>query len=429
MKNPMKGTFRSLAVYNYRVWASGAIISNTGTWMQRTAQDWIVLTELTDHNSTAVGIVMGLQFGPQLLMLPFTGFAADYFDRRKLVMVTQALMGLLGLGLGLLTITGLIELWHVYVFAFLLGCVAAFDAPARQTFVSDLVPEHHLSNAIALNSTSFNAARMIGPAVAGVLIAFVGTGWVFLLNSASFIGVLWSLMAIRTGELNVTRRPLRGRGNLVSGFRYVAARPDLMAIFLMLFLIGTFGLNFPIFISTMAVTVFHAGAGEYGMLSSMMAVGTVMGALFAAQRATPQIGLLFYGALVFGVGCIVAAVMPSYWLFGASLVIIGIAALTFMSSSNGLIQLSTDPMMRGRVMAIRMAIAMGGTPIGAPIVGWIADQYGPRWALGVAALSGIAAAIVGLVYLFKYRELRIRRVDGRLRILVNEVPKVTMAAE
>lgn len=429
MKNPMKGTFRSLAVYNYRLWAAGSLVSNTGTWMQRTAQDWIVLTELTDHNSTAVGIVMGLQFGPQLLMLPFTGFAADYFDRRKLVMVTQFLMGLLGLGLGLLTVTGLVELWHVYVFAFLLGCVAAFDAPARQTFVSDLVPEHHLSNAIALNSTSFNAARMIGPAVAGVLIAVVGTGWVFLLNAASFAGVLTSLSLIRKQDLNVTRRPLRGRGNLVSGFRYVASRPDLVVIMLMLLLIGTFGLNFPIFISTMAVTVFHSGAGEYGMLSSLMAVGTVMGALFSAQRATPQIGLLFYGALVFGLGCIVAAVMPSYALFGASLVIIGIAALTFMSSSNGLIQLSTDPMMRGRVMAIRMAIAMGGTPIGAPIVGWVADHYGPRWALGVAALSGLAAALVALVYLFKYREMRIRRVDGRLRILVNEAPKVTLAAE
>ncbi|OSQ38545.1 MFS transporter [Thalassospira mesophila] len=425
----MKGTFRSLAIYNYRVWASGAIISNIGTWMQRTAQDWIVLTELTDHNSTAVGVVMGLQFGPQLLLLPFTGFAADYFDRRKLLMVTQSLMSLLGLGLGILTVSGLVTLWHVYIFAFLLGCVAAFDAPARQTFVSDLVPEKDLSNAIALNSTSFNAARMIGPAVAGLLIAFVGTGWVFLINSGSFIGVLWSLMALRVADLNVSRRPLRGQGNLVSGFRYVRARPDLMAILLMLLLIGTFGLNFPIFISTMAVTVFHSGAGEYGMLSSLMAVGTVMGALFAAQRATPQIGLLFYGALFFGLGCMVAALMPSFWLFGASLVLIGIAALTFMSSSNGLIQLSTDPMMRGRVMAIRMAIAMGGTPIGAPIVGWIADQYGPRWAMGAAALSGIAAAIVGLVYLVKYRELRIRRVDGRLRILVNEVPKVTMAAE
>lgn len=429
MKNPMKGTFRSLAIYNYRVWAGGAIVSNTGTWMQRTAQDWIVLTELTNHNSTAVGIVMGLQFGPQLLMLPFTGFAADYFDRRKLLMVTQFLMGLLGLGLGILTLTGLVALWHVYVFAFLLGCVAAFDAPARQTFVSDLVPESYLSNAIALNSTSFNAARMIGPAVAGVLIAVVGTGWVFLLNAASFAGVLTSLVMIRKQDLKVTRRPLRGRGNLVSGFRYVAGRPDLVAIMLMLFLIGTFGLNFPIFISTMAVTVFHSGAGQFGMLSSLMAVGTVMGSLFSAQRATPQIGLLFYGALVFGLGCILAALMPSYALFGGALVVIGVAALVFLSSSNGLIQLSTDPMMRGRVMAIRMAIVMGGTPIGAPIVGWIADYYGPRWALGVAALSGIAAALVALVYLFKYREMRIRRVDGRWRILVNDVPKVTLAAE
>jgi MFS family permease len=170
------GTFRSLRNANYRLWAGGAIVSNVGTWMQRTAQDWIVLTQLTNHNATAVGIVMGLQFGPQLLMLPLTGFAADHLDRRKLLLATQAAMGALALGLGLLTVTGLVQLWHVYVFAFLLGCVSAFDAPARQTFVSELVGEADLSNAVALNSTSFNAARMIGPAVAGVLIAGIGTG-------------------------------------------------------------------------------------------------------------------------------------------------------------------------------------------------------------------------------------------------------------
>ena len=190
MTKSLKSTFRSLRIFNYRLWAAGAIVSNMGTWMQRTAQDWLVLTELTHKNATAVGIVMALQFGPQLLLLPLTGFAADHLDRRKLLFATQAAMGALALGLGILTVTGVVQLWHVYVFALLLGCVTAFDAPARQTFVSELVGEAELSNAVALNSTSFNAARMIGPAIAGMLIASVGSGWVFLINAASFAAVL-----------------------------------------------------------------------------------------------------------------------------------------------------------------------------------------------------------------------------------------------
>ena len=220
------GTFRSLRTHNYRVWAAGAFVSNVGTWMQRTAQDWIVLTELTHHNATAVGVVMSLQFGPQVLLLPLTGYAADHFDRRKLLFATQALMGLLALGLGLLTVTHVVALWHVYVFAFVLGCVTAFDAPARQTFVSELVTEPLLSNAVALNSTSFNAARMIGPAIAGVLIAGVGTGWVFLINAASFVAVLCALSFMRVHELHVHDRAGRAHGGLAAGFRYVSHRCD-----------------------------------------------------------------------------------------------------------------------------------------------------------------------------------------------------------
>src|SRR5580658_6306705 len=213
------GTFRSLRGFNYRTWAVGSIVSNVGTWMQRTAQDWIVLTQLTHHNATAVGIVMALQFGPQVLLLPLTGFAADHLDRRKLLFATQAAMGVLALGLGILTVSGLVQLWQVYVFAFLLGCVSAFDAPARQTFVSELVVEADLSNAVALNSTSFNVARMIGPAIAGVLIAGVGSGWVFLINAASFAAVLCSLILLRVGELHVTDRAVRTRGSLAEGLQ------------------------------------------------------------------------------------------------------------------------------------------------------------------------------------------------------------------
>jgi len=415
----LKSTFRSLNNYNYRVWAGGAIVSNVGTWMQRIAQDWLVLTQLTHNNASAVGVVMALQFGPQILMLPWSGFAADFFDRRRLLIATQAAMGAVALALGLLTVSGLVQLWHVYVFAFVHGCAAAFDAPARQTFVSELVGEADLPNAVALNSTSFNAARMIGPAIAGILIATVGSGWAFLINAASFGAVLCSLAFLRVADLHPNRRALRSPGSFVEGFRYVWKRPDLRAILLMLFLIGTFGLNFPIFISTMAVTVFHAGAGQYGLLTSMMAIGTVAGALLAAGRERPRIELLFTGAAIFGGGCALAAIMPTYWLFGLVLVLIGVSALTITNSTNSLMQLSTEPAMRGRVMAIRLAVALGGTPIGAPIVGWIADRFGPRWALGVAAASGFAAAIVVAHYLMKHRHLRLRREGGRLRFSID----------
>jgi len=420
MSVSVKATFRSLETFNYRIWAGGAIVSNVGTWMQRIALDWLVLTQLTHRNATAVGVVMALQFGPHLLLLPFTGFAADHLDRRKLLLGTQAAMGALALVLGVLTVTGLVQLWQVYVLALLQGCVTAFDAPARQTFVAELVGEDNLSNAVALNSTSFNAARMVGPAIAGLLIASVGSGWVFLINAASFVAVLCSLCLLRVGELHPNTRAVRTRGSFAEGFRYVWRRPDLKAVLLMLFLLGTFGLNFPIFISTMSVTVFHGGAGQYGLLTSFMAVGTIAGALLAAGREKPRIGFLVVGAATFGAGCTLAAIMPNYWLFGLALVIIGISALTVTNSTNSLVQLSTEPAMRGRVMAIRLAIALGGTPIGAPIVGWVADRFGPRWALGVGAAAGFAAAIVMLHYLAKYRRLRLHIGGGRLRVSMDE---------
>ncbi len=289
-------TFRSLENYNYRIWAAGALVSNIGTWMQRAAQDWLVLTQLTDRSASTVGIVMALQFGPQLLLMPWSGYAADHFNQRKLLIATQAAMGALSLILGLLTVTGLVQLWHVYVFAFLFGCSAALDAPVRQTFVAELVGERDLSNAIGLNSTSFNGARMVGPAAAGLLIAAVGTGWAFLFNGASYMAVLTSLCLLRTSELRHNARAIRAKGSVLQGFHYVWSRPDLRATLIMLFLIGTFGLNFPIFISTMAVSVFHTDARGYGLLSSIMAIGTVAGALLGARReglsGPPSYGLV-----------------------------------------------------------------------------------------------------------------------------------------
>jgi MFS family permease len=397
------GAFRSLRNRNYRLWVAGAFVSNVGTWMQRTAQDWLVLAELTPHNATSVGIVMALQFGPSLVLLPLTGLAADHFDRRTLLFITQGAMGALASALGLLTVLGVVQLWHVYVFALLLGCVSAFDAPARQTFVSELVGPSDLANAVALNSTSFQAARLIGPAAAGLLIAAFGTGWSFLFNGVSFVAVLGSLAALRVSELHRTERSALKRGSLGDGLRYVWQRDDLKTVLAMLFLVATFGLNFPIFISTMAVSVFHVGPHAYGLLTSVMAVGSVMGALLAARRARPRMSLLTGGAAVFGVGCAIAAVMPGYGFFAAALVVIGAASQTFMIGANSTVQLASDPAMRGRVMAIYLAIALGSTPLGAPMVGWVADAFGPRWALAVAAAAGLAAALVGARYVAKER--------------------------
>ncbi|TDR94067.1 MFS transporter [Enterovirga rhinocerotis] len=402
----MSAVFRSLAGFNYRVWAAGALVSNIGTWMQRTGQDWIVLAELTDRNATAVGIVMGLQFGPQILLLPVTGWAADRFDRRRLLFATQAAMGLLALGLGALVVTGLVALWHVFVFAFLLGCVSAFDAPARQTFVSDLVDEAHLSNAVALNSASFNLGRTIGPAIAGFVIAAAGSGWVFLANALSFVPVLVALGLLRRVGAGARVRPILTAGSLTDGLRYVSGRPDLRAILLMLFFIGMLGLNFPIFISSMSVQVFQVGSAEFGLLTSCMAVGSVAGALLAARRERPGILTLTGAAALFGLGLAVAAAMPNYALFGLVLVLVGIATQSFTTGANSLVQLSSEPAMRGRVMAIHMALLMGTTPVGGPLIGWVADTFGPRWAIAVGAAAGLAAAVIGLRYLVRDEGLR-----------------------
>jgi len=421
----LTGTFRSLQNRNYRLYASGAFVSNIGTWMQRTAQDWIVLAELTPHNATAVGFVMALQFGPALLLLPLTGFAADHLDRRKVLLVTQSAQGVLAFVLGLLTVTGVVQLWHVYVFALLLGCVTAFDAPARQTFVAELVSDALLSNAVGLNSTSFNAARMIGPAIAGLLIAGVGTGWVFLINAASFVAVIVALSALRVHELHRKERAVRKAGSFIEGFRYVRRRPDLLTVLGMLFVIMTFGINFPIFVSTMAVTTFHAGSGEFGLLTSMLAIGSVTGALFSARRERPRVSFLLAGSSIFGVGLMIAAAMPTYTLFGLALIVVGWSAQTFNTTANSTVQLWTEPAMRGRVMAIYLGIALGCTPLGAPLLGWVADRFGPRWALVVGAASGFVAALLGIAYLVRYRGLRVRFERGRMRVTLREHERAT----
>ncbi len=397
----LKSTFRSLRTHNYRIWAAGALVSNVGTWMQRIAQDWLVLTRLTQHSGTAVGVVMSLQFGPPILLMPLAGWVADHCDRRKLLIATQSAMALSALSLGLLVLTGLVTLWQVYLFAGIMGCISAFDSPVRQTFVAELVGDHDLPNAVALNSSLFNSAQLIGPAVAGVMIGATGTGWVFSLNAVSFVAVIAALMNMRVGELHPQARAAASGNGIADGLRYVRRRPDLVLALTMLFLVGTYGLNFPIFISTMSVTVFHGQAHLYGALTSTMAAGSVVGALLAAGRGPPDLGRLTTSTFAFGTVCALAALMPDIWSFGAMLMVLGVVAQTFTTATNSLVQLSTEPAMRGRVMAIYMAIFLGCTPLGAPLVGWVADTFGPRWAIGVGAASGFAASIVATAHSFR----------------------------
>ena len=416
--------FRSLQLHNYRIWFLGALVSNIGTWMQRTAQSWLVYDILTDQNASALGITMALQLGPQLVLAPWTGLVADTVDRRKLLVATQCLMAVLGVGLGLMVVAGAADLWHVYAFALALGLVAAFDGPARQSFVSELVREDYLPNAVALNSASFNGARLIGPAVAGLLTAAVGPGWVFLLNGLTFGAMIYALLVLRRDDLRSQPKSVRGKGRIREGFRYVRMRPDLMMVLLAIFIVGTFGLNFGIYIAAMARTEFGQGAGVFGLLSSVMAFGSVAGALLAARRSTPRLRFVFGAAGAFGVACAVAALAPNLWSFGLALVPVGLSALTLMTSANSYVQTTTAPIMRGRVMALYFAVFLGGTPLGAPVVGWISDTFGPRWGLGAAAASGVTAAVLGLLWAWRYHHLRVsyRRTLRPHWILIRAAP-------
>lgn len=404
----MSSAFRSLGFFNYRLWFAGSTVSNIGTWMQRTAQDWVVLTELTHNDAGAVGVTMALQFGPQLVLVPITGLVADRVDPRRLLLVTQGAMGVLGLGLGILTLTGVLQLWMMFLFALALGVAAAFDAPVRQTFVGSLVPQNLLSNAVGLNATSFNTARLIGPAVAGLLIAGVGSGWVFLINAVTFGATMLALIGLRSSELAPRRQEKKRRGQIRAGFGYVRSRSDLVVLFLMVFLMGTLGLNFPIFASTMASITFHQGAGEFGILSSTLAVGSVVGALLAARREKPHFRTVALAGAGFGFSLIAAALMPTYWSFGLVLPLVGITSITMLNNANAYVQTTTPPELRGRVMSLYMAIFMGGTPIGAPLIGWVANVYGPRWGLIVGAMGGLLAALVAFIWWARSHTVRIR---------------------
>ncbi|TPV49394.1 MFS transporter [Pseudarthrobacter phenanthrenivorans] len=404
----MSAMFRALENRNYRIWASGALVSNIGTWMQRVAQDWLVLTVLTNYSGAAVGITTGLQFLPMLLLGPYGGVLADRYRKRVILLWTQVAMGLTGLALGLLVVTGTAQLWHAYAAALCLGIASAIDAPSRQAFVSELVGQENISNAVALNSASFNTARLTGPAIAGVLIAWVGTGPVFLLNAASFAAVIISLFQIRASELAPAAAASRGKHQVAEGVRYVRNRPDLMLIMVLVGILGAFGMNFPIVNALMATTEFGVGPGEFGLLGSIMAVGTLAGALLAARRAGPRLRFLLGGALGLGAFTLLGAVSPSFWLYAAVLIPVGLASITFLNSCNTSIQLSVEPQFRGRVLALYLAVLQGGTAVGAPLMGWIGSEFGARWSVAAGGAVVLLAALAAVMVVSRRNSLRFR---------------------
>ncbi|MBA9046524.1 MFS transporter [Streptomyces griseofuscus] len=422
--------FSSLKIRNYRLFFMGQVVSNTGTWMQRIAQDWLVLS-LTG-SSAAVGITTALQFLPMLLFGLYGGVLVDRLPKRPALLVTQSAMALSGLALAALTLTGQVQVWHVYLAAFFVGLATVVDNPARQSFVSEMVGPDQLHNAVSLNSANFQSARLVGPAVAGLMITGVGTGWAFLANGLSFAAPIASLLLMRARELYPVKRTPRGKGQLREGLQYVAGRPELIWSVVLVGFIGTFGFNFPVWLSAFADDVFHVGAGGYSLLNTLMAAGSLGGALLAARRGSARMRLLILAALTFGALEIVASLAPSYWLFAVLMVPIGICGLTVNVTANTTVQMATDPAMRGRVMSLFMMVFMGGTPLGAPVIGWITDTYGARvgFALG-GVVSAVAAAVIGLV-LARVGGLRLsvgwERGTPRLRFVPRQREELATAA-
>jgi len=414
-------TFSALAVRNYRIYILGAIVSNTGTWMQRIGQDWLVL-QLTD-SGTALGVTTGLQLLPALLFSPIAGVVADRVPKRTVLRFTQVAMAVPAAILGLMAVTGVVEAWHVYVLAFLFGIGTAFDAPARQSFVVEIVGAKDLSNAVGLNSASFNLARMIGPAVAGLLIAALGSGvgaagWVILVNAVSYLAVLMSLQLLDGSRLTPSEVTGSRKHAVRDGVAYVRSRPDLVLILTCVFFVGTFGMNFQMTSALMATEVFHKGAGEYGLLASIMAFGSLAGALLAARRTKPRLRFVVLAGAAFSVVEIVSGLMPTYLTYAAVLPLLGLCALTMVTSANATIQLTSSPMMRGRVAALYLMVFLGGTPLGSPLVGWVGETFGARWMLiggGGVTLIGIALGTAWFYYTQDEQREELRRTLRDLR--------------
>ncbi|MGX2995371.1 MFS transporter [Streptomyces sp. JNUCC 64] len=390
-----RDTFSSLRIRNYRLFALGAVLANTGVWMARITQDWLVLS-LTG-SSAAVGITTAMQFLPMLLFGLYGGVIADRFPKRTLLFLTQSAMGVGGLFLAALTLSGHVQVWHVYMTALFTGFVTVVDNPTRQSFVSEMVGPDQVRNAVSLNSANFQSARLVGPAVAGLLTAAVGPGWAFLANGLLFLGPLTGLALMRSAELHRTPRRPRGKGQLREGLRYVSRHPELIWPIVLIGFVGTFGFNFPIWLSAYAHDVYDGGSGMYGLFNTLMAAGSLVGALLAARRATTRLRMLVAAAVGFGALLIATAFSPSLWVFLLLLAPIGMLGLSVNVTANSSVQLATDPEMRGRVMSLYMMVFVGGTPLGGPLFGWLTDAYGVRISLAAGGLvCAVSALLVGL---------------------------------
>jgi MFS family permease len=390
-------TFAALSVPNYRRYYLGQAISLSGTWMQMTAQAWLVLT-LT-HSSTALGLVIALQTLPVLVLAPYGGVIADRVDKRKLMVALQSTMGVQALILGALTITHVVQVWEIGVLATLLGAGNAFENPARQSFMLELVGSEHLRNAVTLNSVLVNVARAVGPAVAGLLIATVGVGVCFLLNAASFAAVVASLKTMDRSALHPGPPAPRARGQLREGLRYVRRTPALAAPLLMMATVGCLTYEFQVSLPVMASSGLHAGPTGFGFMTASMGVGAVLGGLLVAARGRTGPGPLVLAAAAFGVAMTFAAVAPNLAVELVALGFAGGASITFMSTGNATLQLSAAPEMRGRVMSLWFVAFQGTTPFGGPLVGWVMEALGPRAGLGLGAVTCFVAAVVGLAAL------------------------------
>jgi MFS family permease len=395
-KTRISTTFRSLQVRNYRLYFTGQAISMMGTWMERVAQSWLVL-ELTD-SGTAVGTVAALQFLPILLLSPLGGAMADRYDKRRILYVTQSMAAISGLGLGIAVLADVISLWMIYASALLLGLSSAFDNPARQTFVEEMVGRTQLSNAVSLNTTLVNAARVVGPAVAGFLIVGVGIGWCFVLNGVSYLALITALLMMNPDEFHHhTARPTGDRrGRIREGFRYAIRTPHVRATLILITVAGLFVYEYSVVLPIFARFTFGGDADMFATMSSTMGAGAVVGGLMAASRVTQVPVLLARSALIFGTIQILVSISPNVWLAYALLVVLGGCSVTFISTANTTLQLSSDPEMRGRVMGLYVLGFFGTTPFGGPLMGWIGEHFSPRWSLAVGGITLILAAIYAL---------------------------------
>jgi MFS family permease len=388
--------FSAMRVRNFRLYSASQSITNTGTWMQTIAQDWLVL-ELTG-SATAVGITMALQFLPMLLFGVYGGMLADRFEKRSLLITTQTVNGVFTAVLAILTISGQVHVGEVYALALAGGFVFVVDSPARQVYVNELVPTSYVRNAIALNAAVFQTTRLVGPGLAGVLIATVGSGWVFAANAACYLLPIVPLLRIRRSELIAAPPANRETGQLRDTLRYVAARPHIGWTILLVGIVGTFGLNFPIVLTGMARNEFHGTAALYGLFNIMLAVGSISGALLAGSRSQVRLRQLTAGAAAFGVAQVAAGLAPDEATFLVLLVVMGVTNLTFQAMANASVQLGCDPAYRARVMGLYMLVFVGGTPIGAPIIGALTAALGARAGMVVCgAVPALAAVVIGLM--------------------------------